>query len=343
MVVELALPYHRLVLALDEIPVPAPFAHLRRFALDGAMLLFDRGSGWNVRCEGEETAHLRLCAPRVVQFGITNACNLACTFCSRDLEARSAWTAGEAFEWLAELARAGVLEVAFGGGEPLAFRGFERLVRRLHDETPLAVNFTTNGLRLDKRILRELDGVYGEIRLSLYDDNGWRERVTLLANGGARFGVNWLMTPERLERLEETVCELVELGARRILVLSYNGRDRALHLDVDQTRDLEWRICLLSRALARRCQIELDVCWGERLERVPRLFAKKDCGAGREFVVLTSDKRVQPCSFHSLSIPVASAAELLGVWRGRRDELASASTLPGCARVKGFGLAELPA
>jgi MoaA/NifB/PqqE/SkfB family radical SAM enzyme len=220
---------------------------------------------------------------------------------------------------------------------------FARLVRRLHDETPLAVSFTTNGLLLDEQNLRDLGGAYGEIRLSLYDDNHWRERVRLLAGAGARFGVNWLMTPARLARLEETLCELVELGARRVLVLSYNGRDRALHLDREQTRDLELRVNALSRALARRCQLELDVCWGERLERVPRLFSKADCGAGREFVVLTSDKRVQPCSFHQLAFPVASAQELLDAWRARREELASASTLPGCARVKGFGLVELRA
>jgi hypothetical protein len=31
------------------VPVPAPFAGLRRFPLDGALLLFDRDSGTNVR------------------------------------------------------------------------------------------------------------------------------------------------------------------------------------------------------------------------------------------------------------------------------------------------------
>src|SRR5215813_3102257 len=76
----------------------------RTFPLDGAMLLFDRDTGLNVLCDGPETEPLRQRAPRVVQFGITNRCNLACTFCSRDLAAPSEWTAESALRMLSGLA-----------------------------------------------------------------------------------------------------------------------------------------------------------------------------------------------------------------------------------------------
>jgi hypothetical protein len=106
---------------LDAVPVPADLARFRRFALDGALLLFDRDSGTNALCEGKETQHLRQRAPRVVQFGITNHCNMACTFCSRDMVAESTWTADEVVDFAKDLAAGGVLELAFGGGEPWAF------------------------------------------------------------------------------------------------------------------------------------------------------------------------------------------------------------------------------
>jgi MoaA/NifB/PqqE/SkfB family radical SAM enzyme len=322
----------------EEVPIPASLVHLRRFPMDGALLLFDRDSGLNALCEGAETAHLRQRAPRAIQFGITNRCNLACTFCSRDLEARSAWTADEAFAVLAELAGAGVLEVAFGGGEPWVFPRFEELVCRLYDETPLAVSFTTNGLALNARRLAAVRGRYGQCRLSLYEDNDWRRKVAELADAGARFGVNYLVTPERLESLETVVLELVSLGCRDVLLLSYNGADRALHLSPVGARDLARRVDLLGRALTGRCQLKLDVCWGERMEGVPRLFQRADCGAGRDYLVLTSDRKVMPCSFHHVSFPVTDAADILAVWRERRVELASASRLPGCARSPGYGL-----
>jgi MoaA/NifB/PqqE/SkfB family radical SAM enzyme len=294
-------------------------------------------TGLNVLCDGEETVGLVPVAPRVIQFGITNRCNLACTFCSRALDAESSWTSDSAFELLAELAAHGVLEVAFGGGEPLTFRGFTRLVRRLHDETPLAVNITTNGIALDEDRLEEIAGSFGQLRLSLYDDNDWRSRVDLLANAGARFGVNYLVTPSRLPSLATTILELATLGCRDILLLSYNGRDDALHLSAPETAQLTTQVNLLSRALPR-CRIALDVCWGERLEAVPTLFRKADCGAGTEFIVVTSDQRVMPCSFHDVAFPVHSATDVLNIWRDKRDTMSRASKIAGCARAPGFGL-----
>jgi MoaA/NifB/PqqE/SkfB family radical SAM enzyme len=312
----------------------------RPFPMQGALLLFDRDSGENVLLDGPETASLRPIAPRVVQFGITNQCNLACTFCSRDIAATSVWTAESAFTVLAELAAAGVLEVAFGGGEPWTFRGFASLVRRLYAETPLAVNFTTNGIALTRERLAEIAGCYGQIRVSLYEDNAWRERVALCADAGARFGVNYLVTPARLPDLETTVLELVALGCRDVLLLAYNGRDTALHLSRSEAADVAVRVRLLRRALAG-VRFALDVCWGERLEAVPRLFAKADCGAGSEFIVVTSDRRVMPCSFHHVALPFDTAADVLAIWRERQPMLSAPSDVPGCARSPGFGLARM--
>lgn len=311
---------------------------MRSFPLDGALLLFDRDSGKNILLDGEETAALRQLAPRAIQFGITNRCNLACGFCSREVTAASAWTAESAFDFLAELATAGVLEVAFGGGEPFAFRGFEALVARLYDETPLAVHATTNGMLLDAKRLAVVRGKLGELRLSLYDDNDWRETMALLVGEGVRFGVNYLVLPERLDALESLVLELVERGCRDVLLLSYNGTERRNHLDPLQVKDLRTRVGLLHRALGGRARLSLDVCWGERMAPLPRFFHRDDCGAGRDFLVVTSDRRVMPCSFHHQGFPVASAADVMALWRDQRDALRVASTIPGCARTELFGL-----
>jgi organic radical activating enzyme len=117
------------------------------------LLLFDRETGRNVLCDGPEFTGLRQRCARVVQFGITNRCNLACEFSSRDLTMASSWTAPSAFAFLSDLAERGVLEAAFGGGEPFVFPGFVELVERLHAETPLGVNITTNGLKLRPAVL----------------------------------------------------------------------------------------------------------------------------------------------------------------------------------------------
>ncbi len=322
---------------LEFSSLPPSLAHLRRFPLDGALLLFDRNSGLNALCDGPETVDLRQVAPRVVQFGITNRCNLACTFCSRDLTAQSGWTIDSAVKILSDLAEAGVLEVAFGGGEPWIFPGFEELVCRLYDETPLAVNFTTNGLAMTPARLAPIRGRYGQLRLSLYENNEWRRQVAELAETQSRFGINYLVTPERLPELEYTVLELTALGCRDILLLSYNGHDSDMHIDVEASQNLADRVALLAEALSGKCQIKLDVCWGNRMESVPRLFNRQDCGAGRDFIVLTSDGQLQPCSFHDFVIPVKTANDVMLAWRSRQYELGRASSLPGCARTPNFG------
>ena len=65
-----------------------------------------------------------------------------------------------------------------------------------------------------------------------------------------------------------------------------------------------------------RGRVSLSVCWGDRMAPVPRYLDRQDCGAGRDCVVLTSDRRIMPCSFHHLSVPVRTAADVLAVALG---------------------------
>jgi hypothetical protein len=44
----------------DGIEIPAPFRHLRRFPLDGALLLFDRDSGLKVLQQYQAKANIEL-------------------------------------------------------------------------------------------------------------------------------------------------------------------------------------------------------------------------------------------------------------------------------------------
>jgi MoaA/NifB/PqqE/SkfB family radical SAM enzyme len=307
---------------------------LRTVPLDGALLSFDRDTGLGVLADGPETAHLVQRAPRVVQFGITNACNLACDFCSRDLHAKSAWTRESAFAILAALAEAGTLEVAFGGGEPFVFKGFVSLVQRLHRETPLAVSVTTNGTRLDDATLDALDGCLGQIRVSIYDDNDWRSTVARLARRDVVFGVNLLVTPARLPELDALVLELAALGCRDVLLLGYHGADAALHLAPSQDAALVRRVRALGAAWPG-LRLALDVCFGPRMAALPSAHLgvpRRDCGAGRDFVVVTSDKTVRACSFHHDAHPITDASDVLAVFAGERARLSSAVDDAGCMR-----------
>lgn len=297
-------------------------------ARDGALLAFDRATGMNALIRGPSTRRLRATAPRVVMFGLTNACNLRCGFCSRDAGAANRWDETSAFEILAGLGARGVLEVAFGGGEPLVFRGFDALVARLRRETTLAVHLTTNGVLLDEARLARLRPHLGEVRVSIYDDNPWPARIASLAALEGDFGANVLVTPDRVAALPGLLARLEQLGCPDVALLRYVGPDASLALD---DTDLA-RVAAIARATSMR--VRASVCFGESLG-LPTLAmeTRGDCGAGRDFVVVTSDRTLRACSFAGAARSIETADDVLDAWRAERDRLGAPVSLHGCARV----------
>jgi MoaA/NifB/PqqE/SkfB family radical SAM enzyme len=308
----------------------------RSYSLDDAILLFDRASGTNLRVQNEFTRGQRRAAPRVVMFAITNRCNLTCSFCSRDTDTPSQWTVDAAFEMLAGLAAQGTLEIAFGGGEPLAFRGFDRLVLRLANETSLALHVTTNGVLLTPERADRLRHAIGEFRLSVYDDNPWQETAAMLRDRGMRVGLNVLVTPARLIALPAILQHAAALGVRDVAVLSYLGDDASLRLTPHHDAALAAIIA------ASPVPSRVSVCMGDRLDPLPRLtplHLDGDCGAGRDFVVITADQKLKQCSFSDGGIAVANASDVVRAWEQHAAVLAAPVARGGCARAT----ASLPA
>lgn len=308
----------------------------RDYPLDGALLRFHPESGTSIRIENAETRHLQRVAPRVAMFGITNKCNLSCDFCSRDVQRESAWTVNSAAQVLQDLSAAGVLEVAFGGGEPFAFLGFADLVQQLHETTPLALNVTTNGLLIRPGNFAAYAGRLGQVRISLYDDPRWRDTTQLLSSYGQRWGANLLIDAAVLATLPSLLAELTALGCHDVSLLSYIGADMHRHLTA------EGRLQLAAIVQDAPLPCRLSVCFGNTVP-LPRLFdgadGSGDCGAGVDFVSITPDQRMQGCSFHDGGLPARNAQEILAGWQHQRSRLAQPSLRHGCAGRKRAGLA----
>ncbi|MAS33609.1 MAG: hypothetical protein CL610_06365 [Anaerolineaceae bacterium] len=300
--------------------------------LDGALILFDRNTGLNIKLKGEETTHLERNAPRTLLIAVTNICNLQCPFCYRDLESASDWTYASLLEFCQAASEWGVLEVAFGGGEPMLFPNWERFIHELYETSNLAINFTTNGLKLTSNFLRSIEGKYGNIRLSLYETNHYETTIALLVESGARFGVNWLITPDELPHIESKFLKLLSLGVRDFLLLSYKGSDPALHFQRQHYAEFAAFVQRMFRSLNGVAQIKLDVCWGDMLPEVPRLFEATDCSAGDAFLSITSDKRIKPCSFHHWAVPFETLDDVRRYWQQKRG-LHQAAAIGGCARL----------
>ncbi|MDQ3338979.1 MAG: radical SAM protein [Myxococcota bacterium] len=308
----------------------------RALELDGEVLLFDRDTGINMLVTNDRTRALTRVAPRMLQVAVTNACDKTCAFCYRPLEAKNTWS----FDELVQLARVcddwGVLEIAFGGGEPTLFPRFAELLRVIWTETRMCPSFTTHGKRLDATFLRAIRGYYGQMQVSVYDEDDTRAIVDLLVTEHARFGLNYLVTPRRARQLEADVLAFVARGVRDFLFLSYKGSDPALHLSERETRMFDDSLAKLHERLPQ-IALKVDVCWASRLVKSPQLLNEPDCGANVDFLSLTSDKRVLACSFANEGIEFTKPSELPEIWRSlQRVRLAAPS--PGCARLPGFGM-----
>lgn len=304
---------------------------LRSVPLDGAVLLFDHRTGLNVRVDNPATRNARRRAPRTVNFALSSACNLACSFCFRD-HAASTWSVDSAHALLVDLERHGVLEVAFGGGEPLAWKGFDQLLERLHADTRLALNITTNGTLLTEERARRLAPFVSEVRVSRYPQTPWDLAVTQLIDAGVRTGVNVLVDRTVLPRLDEVLGHCLELGCVDVALLRYVGPEATFTLSLEEEASLER---IVNRA---PLPLRLSTCFADRLPRVPRLF-DGDCGAGDEFIVVTPDRRVRGCSFQPGGEPFETADDLLAHWQARRELRTRAPGL-GCGRTQGRALSD---
>jgi len=321
--------------------LPPPLRNLpwQRYPMDGKLLLFERDSGLNVLLEGDETRHLRRLAPRTLLIAVTNACNLTCPFCYRDLQSRSLWRYETLLAFCQEADRWGVLEVAFGGGEPTLFPRWDDFVCELYSTTHLGINFTSNGLLLDEAFLDRIRGKYGQIRVSLYEDNHWAETIKRLVARQARFGVNWLITPEELPGIEAKFLKLLSLGVRDFLLLGYKGGERHMHLNAAERQQFARFVNRMYQQLGKSIQIKLDICWGDSLPEVPRLFVTEDCGAGDEFLSITSDRQVKVCSFQPRGIPFETCDDVRAIWAKLRQTRFPAH-IGGCARLPDRGIGE---
>jgi MoaA/NifB/PqqE/SkfB family radical SAM enzyme len=318
------------MLTVMSSPGVAHRERFRAFPLDGALLFFQPATGRSLRVENERTGGLRRQAPRVAMFGITNRCNLRCEFCSRDTGRTNVWTVETAAGALRGLAAAGTLEVAFGGGEPFTFRGFSELLSELYSTTELALHVTTNGTLLDARSFAPFRGLLGQVRISIYDDARWLVGARTLSDAGQLWGANVLVNEARCDALPALLAELAALGCHDVSVLNYVGADVSLQL----TATGRARLAAIISDAPLPCR--LSVCFGDGVP-VPRLFAGMDgtgdCGAGYDFLSITSDQRVQSCSFQNTSLPARTAEDILAIWRGRQGYLEQATARHGCART----------
>jgi MoaA/NifB/PqqE/SkfB family radical SAM enzyme len=192
--------------------------------------LFDRASGVNILLDEIPVPPAQWSlAPRQVSIALTNACDLACSYCYAP-KFRSSLDFDKLREWLGELDAAGCLGVGFGGGEPTLYPRLAELCRWATMNTRLAVTMTSHGHHLDDELVRALAGNINFVRISMDGLDGTYESLRrrpfadlLLRLRALRkvapFGINYVVNAATMGDLPRALTLAQELGAMEFLLL----------------------------------------------------------------------------------------------------------------------------
>lgn len=132
----------------------------------GHWTAFHPASGLKVTASPGPERLLKTAAPELVDISVTDFCSIGCAFCYRGSTTQGQHATLEHLDWIArQLARAGVFEVALGGGEITQHPHFLEVLRTFQ-RRGLTVNFTTRQPQFVARYWPDLQHLIGALAIS---------------------------------------------------------------------------------------------------------------------------------------------------------------------------------
>ncbi|MBK7973560.1 MAG: radical SAM protein [Deltaproteobacteria bacterium] len=280
-------------------------------------------------------ARSTLSAPTEVHMTLTRACPVGCRGCYVDAAepAPGELSTAAACAVLDDLAAAGVLHVAMGGGESYVRPDLFDIASHAR-QLGMVPNVTTSGLGMTQDLARR-SRVFGQVNVSVdglagWDDSAGRPRgswevaeraLELLRRARVRTGVNCVVTRQNVERLDELARAVRRLGVREVefLRIKPTGRGTTDYgrrvLTREQARGVYPRILALARSARIRPRIDCSflpmACHhAPDLGRM-KLLGMLGCEAGHHLASVDSVGRVHACSFleDGRTLPRGLAAE----------------------------------
>lgn len=300
-------------------------------------------------------------APICLTWELTYACNLACVHCLSSSGKRDPreLSTDQCKAIIDELQRMQVFYVNIGGGEPTVRPDFWELVDYATDHQ-VGVKFSTNGLRIDKKVAARLaasdyvdvqislDGATAEVNDAVRGPGSFDMAVRALENlaeaGFADAKISVVMTRQNVAQLDEFKALADRYGATlRITRLRPSGRGADvwddLHPLPEQQRDLyEWLVANGENVLTGDSFFHLSA-FGGAGGGLPGLNL---CGAGRVVCLIDPVGDVYACPFaiheNFLAGNILSDGGFRGVWQNSElfAELREPQNAGACTKCAHF-------
>jgi MoaA/NifB/PqqE/SkfB family radical SAM enzyme len=244
--------------------------------------------------------------PELADISISNHCSKACDFCYRDSSPNQSFMSLEQYQFALDSLHSeqwgNVFQVALGGGEPLEHPEFEAIIQKTI-QRGIVVNFTTNGLNLDKARAGFLKGKIGAVALSVHRlEDLIFDKIKLLTDEGIRTNLHFVLDNQSLDEAIAILQgsfnqELQHIDG--VVFLTYKPKGRAI-LERCLTMDnrLEKFVSLID---GNQCitRIGFDACFVPVLMSATRVDIDyiDSCECGFFSVYIDEELNVKPCSF----------------------------------------------
>jgi PqqA peptide cyclase len=275
--------------------------------------------------------------PHALLAEITYRCPLHCPYCSNPTQTRSdqELTTNEWTRVIREAAALGVLQIGFSGGEPLARRDLQDLVRAAR-EANLYTNLITSGIGLDDDRVRALrDAGLDSVQLSFQSDNadladeiaGARahqrklDAAAKIRAAGIPLSLNFVIHRRNIDRLAEMIAlaESLQAGRVELANVQFYGWAFLNRAALLPTREQVVRAREIATAAKVRLTSKIDIFYvlPDYYENRP-----KPClnGWGQRYLTVNPIGDVLPCPTASSAIPDlrfenVRVSELDWIWR----------------------------
>lgn len=280
--------------------------------------------------------------PTLADIQITARCNLHCPHCY----AESSF-GGENIAWqdfilaLDNFSRAGVFQVALGGGEPTLHPQFKEMLKAVR-ERGMVPNLTTNGKILTAETAKAMAKYCGAIALSVEGTGrdfekrrnfSWKNLAASakrLKECGNRLVFQVTVSGGNIEKLPEITDSLLDFYPHGIIFLAYKPCGRGKFFD----DVLAKRNPAFVRDIIRKCldkisgkvKIGFDCCFVEGIIELAREISPFDfgaiegCSALRNSLAVTRNLDVVPCSFIDRKVGNLKSEKIEDIWQGKLAE-----------------------
>ncbi len=277
---------------------------LRRDRAQNYYYLFDHETGIAVRWgKDNREPFWRKEGPELLDISITNYCEKECEFCYRKANRNGDFMEFPLYEEIMEQAeKAGVQQIALGGGNPNQHPEFWRFLKTAR-EHHITASYTTNGQGMTEEIYQATKKYGGAVAVSWYSPyDDARKVIEKCGEYGISANIHFLLHKGSVAKAAELLHskEIQWKYVNAIIFLNYKPVGNRIYEGLKEDDELD--LFLKTAMTFEKCKIGFDSCMISWLVKHRELIAEESvdyCEAGRFSAFISEGGLVYPCSFLS--------------------------------------------